>query len=88
MLNAVIFLIFKRFYLLERGERKEKERERNISVWLPLVRPLRGAWPTTQAYALDWELNLQPCGSQAGTQSTKSHQPRQCCDFCNYNVIV
>ena len=27
---------------LERGEGREKERERNISVWLPLVRPLLG----------------------------------------------
>ena len=40
---------FKRFYLfLERGE-KEKERERNISVWLPLTCPLVGTWPATQA---------------------------------------
>ena len=31
---------------------REKERERNISVWLPLTRPLLGTWPTTQAPAL------------------------------------
>ena len=29
-----------------RGEGREKERERNINVWLPLVRPLLGTWPT------------------------------------------
>ena len=30
----------------------EKERERNINVWLPLKQPLMGAWPATQACAL------------------------------------
>ena len=30
----------------------EKERERNINVWLPLVYPLLGTWPATQACAL------------------------------------
>ena len=51
-----IFYIFKRFYLfiylfLERGEGREKERERNISVWLPLTHPILGTWPATQACA-------------------------------------
>ena len=48
------FLFFKRsFYLfLEKGEGREKERERNIHVWLPLMRPLLGTWPATQACAL------------------------------------
>ena len=46
--------IFKDFiYLfLQRREGKEKERERNISVWLPLVHPLLRTWPTTQSCAL------------------------------------
>ena len=39
-------------YFLERGEGKEKERERNITVWLPLMHPLLGTWPATQACAL------------------------------------
>ena len=44
----------KRFYylFLERGERREKEREKNINVWLPLLRPQLGTWPITQACAL------------------------------------
>ena len=45
--------LFKRFYLFifrERG--RGGERERNINVWLPLVRPLLGTWPATQACAL------------------------------------
>ena len=49
-------LFFLRFHLFIFRQR-EKERERNINVWLPLVRPLLGTWPTTQACALDWELN-------------------------------
>ena len=31
---------------------REKDRERNINVWLPLVCPLLGTWPATQACAL------------------------------------
>ena len=47
----IVFLLLKDFiYLfLERGEGREKERERNSSVWLPLVCPPLGTWPATQA---------------------------------------
>ena len=31
---------------------REKERERNINVRLPLTRPLLGTWPATQACVL------------------------------------
>ena len=44
-------------------------------MWLPLVCPLLGNWPATQACALDWELNQQELGSQAGVKSTEPHQP-------------
>ena len=37
---------------LEKAGRREKERERNINVWLPLMGPLLGTWLATQAYAL------------------------------------
>ena len=40
------------YLFLEREEGREKERERNINVWLPLIRPLLGTWPVTQACAL------------------------------------
>ena len=60
------------YLFLERGEGREKERERNINAWLPLVRPLLGTWLATQAYALDWESNQLPFDLQAGTQ-TLSH---------------
>ena len=38
-------------YLFLRGECREKEREGNINVWLPLTCPLLGTWPATQACA-------------------------------------
>ena len=49
-------LLFKKFFIylfLERGERREIERGRNINVWLPLKRPLLGTWPATQACDLN-----------------------------------
>ena len=54
LLIPFFLLFFKGFiYLfLERGEGREKERERNICVWLPLTWPPLGSWPTTQACAL------------------------------------
>ena len=53
-LTSFIIIIFKDFiYLfLERGEGGEKERERNINVWLPLTWPPLETWPATQACAL------------------------------------
>ena len=62
-------------FIFREGNGKEKERERNISVWLPLTHLLLGTWPATQACALDWESNPWPFGSQASTQSTEPHQP-------------
>ena len=50
LLNDFYFL--KIYLFLKRGERKEKERKRNINVWLPLTRPLLGTWPATQSCAL------------------------------------
>ena len=50
-----LFLFFRHYLFilfLDREEGKEKERERNVNVWLPLVCPLLGAWPATQACAL------------------------------------
>ena len=40
------------YLFLERGKGREKERERNITVWSPLMCPLLGTWPATQACAL------------------------------------
>ena len=50
-----LFFFFKILfiYLFFRERRREgKERERNISVWLPLMCPSLRTWPATQACAL------------------------------------
>ena len=47
------------YLFLERGEGKQKERERNINVWLSPAHPPLGTWSATQAYALtgNWTSN-------------------------------
>ena len=40
------------YLFLEGGEGKDKDRERNMNVWLPFTCPLLGTWPATQACAL------------------------------------
>ena len=40
------------FIYFREGEGREKERERNNTVWFPLVHPHMGTWPATQACAL------------------------------------
>ena len=49
----ILFLKILFIYFLERMEGREKQRERKINVWLPLVHPLLGTWPATQACALN-----------------------------------
>ena len=63
------------YLFLERGEGSKKETERNINVWLPLMHPLLGTWPATQACALIGNMNRQPFALQSGAQSTEPHQP-------------
>ena len=57
----------------DRGEGKEKERERNISVWLPHTPPTVDL-AHNPGMCLDWELNQQPFSLQVGTQSTEPYQ--------------
>ena len=61
-------------YFRERGK-GEKERERNINVWLPFTCPPPKNCPSTQACALTENRICQPFGLQASTQSTEPHQP-------------
>ena len=50
---------FKIFYLFsEKG--RDKERERNINVWLSLMRPLLGPWPAAQACTLTGNRTSDP----------------------------
>ena len=66
---------FKDFiYLFLDGKRREKERERNINVWLPLACPLLGTWLSTEAGALAGNQTGDPL-VQAGAQSAEPHQP-------------
>ena len=49
ILLSTFFKFLKKFYLfLERGEGREKERERNINVWLPFTLPRLGTWLAIQ----------------------------------------
>ena len=53
-----LLFFFVCLFFKERGEGREKERERNTNVWLSLTHPLLGTWPATQARA--------PTGNQTG----------------------
>ena len=60
----------------------EKERERNIDVremhWsVFFCTSSAGDLAHNPGMCSDWELNQQPLGSQASTQSTETHQPEQ-----------
>ena len=59
------------YLLLERGEGKEKEREKNINVWLLLSPPYWGPGP---GLCPDWESNWQHW-FRVHAQSTELHQP-------------
>ena len=51
-LSLSLLIFFNFIYLfLERGEGREKKREWNINMWLPLMWPPLGTWPATQACA-------------------------------------
>ena len=63
----ICVLFFKIFYLFifREGEGREQERERNISVWVPLACPLLGTWAATQ-----------PCDLTGnGTRGPLVHRP-------------
>ena len=58
-MTCVLFLKKDFIYLfLDRGEGWVKERERNISVWLPLMHPQLRTWPATKACASRLRIEL------------------------------
>ena len=75
IIKGANFFLFKDFiYLfLERGGGREKERERNIHVWLLLTCPLLGTWPSTQACALTGNRTRDPFSLQDDTQTSEPH---------------
>ena len=58
-----VFLFKILFIFRERGRKWGRKRERNISVWLPLVQAQLGTWPASQACALTGNRtsNLRVC---------------------------
>ena len=48
------------YLFLDRGEAREKERERSINVWLPLTHPLLGTWLATLLCALTGNQTSNP----------------------------
>ena len=74
------------YLLLERGEEKEKEGERNINVQeihhlVSSCMPPTGDLAHSPGMCPDWKSNRQPFGLQTGTQSTEPHQPGQDLNF-------
>ena len=71
------FFLFNQYFkdfiylFLERREGREKERERNIPVQLPIARPLLGTWTATQACALSGNQTSDP----SVRRPTELHQP-------------
>ena len=62
-LKIFFYFFFKKYFIylfLERGERREKERERNIKVWLSLTWPPLGTWPKTQVCVLPGNWTSDP----------------------------
>ena len=68
-----IYLFYKDLIsFLETGEGREKEEEKHRSVASLML--LIGDLACNPGMCPDWELNQGPFGSQAGGQSTESHQ--------------
>ena len=70
----LFFVVFLKFIFnltyLERGEGRQKEREKNIDVWeIHRLDRLPSHPAHNPGMCLDWELNQPPFGLQAGTQS-------------------
>ena len=64
------------YLFLERGEGREKEKERNIHVRLLTSRtPPTGDLAGNPGMCSDWESNQVPLGSQASAQPTEPHHP-------------
>ena len=73
----ILTQFFKKIYLVfDGGGQREKERERNTNVWLPLVCPLLGTWPATQACALTGNGTCNPLVRRPALDPlNQPHQP-------------
>ena len=68
---TIYFLRLLIYLFLDRGEGREKEKKRNITVWLPLAYPAPGNLACNSGVCPDWESNQEPFGWQAGAQSLR-----------------
>ena len=84
--HSLHYLLFKKkdfiYLFLERGERREKERERNINVQeihllVDSCTPPTGDLAHNPGMCPDWESKWWPFGFQSSTQSTEPHHPGQ-----------
>uniref|UniRef100_K9IHL0 Putative secreted protein n=1 Tax=Desmodus rotundus TaxID=9430 RepID=K9IHL0_DESRO len=82
-------LFFKIYYLFifREGEGEEKERGRNISVWLPFKCPLLKTWPATQAFALTGNRTYDPLDCRP-VLILLSHTSQGLCGLSFYFVDV
>ena len=80
LLIAAAFLHLSIYLSREEGR---GERERNINVWLPLVRPLLGTWPETQACALTGDWTGDPLVWRPALNPL-SHTSQGSCGLLNY----
>ena len=79
---------FNCIYFIFREGKGRRKRERNISVWLPLMRPLLGTWPATQACALTENLTGDPLLNSLVFNSL-SHTSQGCpCFFMNQPLLI
>ena len=90
--TIVVFSFLKRFYLFtfrQSGEGREKEREKDINVWLPLMCPQLGTWPATQACALTGSLTGDPLVRRPAINPL-SHTSQGYCGilFCLKSFII
>ena len=72
------FRFFKKdfyYFIFRQRGRERGEKERNISVWLPLMCPPLGNLACHPDMCPDRESNQRPFGLQTSTQSTELHQP-------------
>ena len=74
LISLFCFLFFLKILFIFRERGRQREREGNISVWLPLACPQMGNLACNPGMCPDWETNQQRFGSQASTQSTEPHQ--------------
>ena len=69
----MVYLFFLRFIFID-FQRGEREGEKHQCV-VASCAPPTGDLACNPGMCPDWELNQQPFGSQASTQSTEPHQP-------------